>query len=296
MGDLYLRYEYYLAFAQLVLAMAGMGATLRVADFAAIATAPRGFFIGIAMQLLLVPLLAAAFLYFLHLDPGVAVGLAIIAAIPGGTTSNIYTYFGKGHIALSIAITAVTSLACLVSVPFILKLLIGNYVPDGFSLPAGRIALEIMYTLLLPLAAGMVLLAVSTKAAIPFSRWAVRASLAIIVLIIVGAGASGRLDWQAFGAFNALVVIGFVALLLALGFIVPYLFALPGNERLAINMEVVVRNVNLGVLIKASLFPATAAGLQAIGDNALFTVLLYGVAMIVLAMLLIWLGRKTIAE
>ncbi|MGB5325879.1 MAG: bile acid:sodium symporter [Pseudomonadales bacterium] len=292
MGELYLRYEYYLAFAQLVLAMVGMGATLRLSDFAAIAAAPRGFLLGTAMQLLMLPALVALLLFVFEIDPGVAVGLAIIAAIPGGTTSNIYTYFARGNIALSIAITAITSLACLASVPIILDLLIGDYVPGDFSLPRMRIAMEVMYTLLIPLAAGMALLHFFPRIAEPFSHWAVRLSLAIIVLIVVGAAMSGRLDWQTFGAFNLAVVIGFIVLLMVAGFLLPWLLRLPGKDIVAINMEVVVRNVNLGVLIKASLFPASAVALQGIGDNALFTVLMYGGVMILFSIVIIVLGRR----
>ncbi|NNL10258.1 MAG: bile acid:sodium symporter family protein, partial [Pseudomonadales bacterium] len=158
MGELYLRFEYHLAFVQLVLAMAGMGATLRLSDFAAVAAAPAAFLLGFAMQLLMVPGVAALAMFVFSLDPGVAVGLAIIAAVPGGTTSNIYTFFARGNIALSIAITAVTSLVCLASVPIILDFLISDYVPSDFAMPRARIAMEVLVTLLIPLAAGMLLL------------------------------------------------------------------------------------------------------------------------------------------
>lgn len=295
MGELYLQYEYQLAFTQLVLAMVGMGATLRVSDFAAIAAAPKGFVLGTAMQLLMLPTLVALLLYFVDIDPGVAVGLAIIAAIPGGTTSNIYTYFARGNIALSIAITAVTSLACLASVPIILDLLIGDYVPGDFELPRGRIALEVLYTLLIPLAVGMALLHYLPRIAAPVSTWSVRISLLIIILIVVGAATSGRLDWKTFGSFNLAVVIGFIIFLLFIGFLLPKLAGLAIGDIVAINMEVVVRNVNLGVLIAASLFPASAENLAGIGGNALFTVLMYGGIMIPLAVVLIVHGRRKAA-
>ncbi|NNC54301.1 MAG: bile acid:sodium symporter family protein, partial [Pseudomonadales bacterium] len=281
--------------AQLLLAMAGMGATLRVSDFAGVAAAPSAFLLGIGMQLLMVPGVAALALYVFSLDPGVAVGLAIIAAVPGGTTSNIYTFFARGNIALSIAITAISSLICLASVPIILDLLISDYVPSDFTMPRGRIAMEVLYTLLIPLAAGMLLLHLLPAFADFFSRWAIRISLAIIVLIALGAAMSGRLDWQAFGIENVVVVVAFVIFLLILGFVLPALCGFPSADTSAINMEVVVRNVNLGLLIKASLFPATAVALQGISGNALFTILLYATMMIAFAVILIVYGRRTSA-
>lgn len=292
MGDLYIRYEYWLAFWQLLLAMFGMGATLRVSDFVAVAKMPKGFFVGIGTQVLVVPLLAFAVLTALELPPGVAVGLAIIAAIPGGTSSNIFTYFAKGHVALSIAITALTTVACLVTVPFILDLLIGPYVPADFELPAGKIAFEILISLLIPLAAGMVLLKLAPKIAAPISKWSVRISLALIISIIVGAISAGRLDAEAMGLNNVLLVIAFVVVVLTLGFAIPKLFSLPTSDVVAIDMEVTIRNVNLGVLIKASLFPVVAGVASPLGDMALFTILLYGGAMNFLVLPMIYLSRR----
>ncbi|MBT8140292.1 MAG: bile acid:sodium symporter family protein [Gammaproteobacteria bacterium] len=296
MGELYLRFEYHLAFVQLVLAMAGMGATLRLSDFAAVAAAPAAFLLGFAMQLLMVPGVAALAMFVFSLDPGVAVGLAIIAAVPGGTTSNIYTFFARGNIALSIAITAVTSLVCLASVPIILDFLISDYVPSDFAMPRARIAMEVLVTLLIPLAAGMLLLHSLPSFADLFSRWAIRISLAIIVLIALGAAMSGRLDWQTFGLQNLAIVAGFVVVLLLLGFLLPGILGFSNPDVIAINMEVVVRNVNLGLLIKASLFPATAMALQGIAGNALFTILMYASMMIPLALVLIVYGRRKSAS
>lgn len=296
MGDLYLRYEYWLAFWQLVLAMFGMGATLRVGDFVAVAKMPKGFVVGLITQVLLVPILVYGILTALDLPAGVAVGLAILAAIPGGTSSNIFTYFAKGHVALSIAITAVTTLGCLLTVPFILDALIGPYVPAGFELPAGKIAFEILISLLIPLALGMLLLRMMPKIAAPISTWSVRISLLLIISIIVGALSAGRLDAEAMGINNMLIVVGFVVVVLLLGFAIPKLFSLPIADVAAIDMEVTIRNVNLGVLIKASLFPVAVGVANPLGDMALFTILLYGGAMNVLVLPMIFLSRRWVSK
>ncbi len=181
MGDLYVEYEYVITFVQLAMAMFAMGATLHLRDFRAVIVLPRSFLTGLGAQMVLVPLLAYALLRLFDLDPGVAIGLAIIAAVPGGTVSNVFTYAGKGDVALSIALTAVTSLACVVTVPFVLEWLVGSYVAPSFGLPRGRIAAEIVLTLLVPLAIGMGVL----------RRWPERAAQTVAA----GPGSHGDPHW-----------------------------------------------------------------------------------------------------
>ena len=87
----YLEYEYWVAVVQLVLAMLGMGAGLRVADFQKVVLQPKAVNVGLLMQLVIVPLVAFGFIVFTNLPTGMIIGIAIIAAIPGGTSSNIVT-------------------------------------------------------------------------------------------------------------------------------------------------------------------------------------------------------------
>jgi len=89
--------------------MVGMGATLTVNDFKDVLREPKAVFTGTLVQFLVPPLLAYGFITFLNMHIGVAIGLALIAAIPGGTTSNVFTLFAKGNVPLSISITGVTT-------------------------------------------------------------------------------------------------------------------------------------------------------------------------------------------
>jgi len=293
MGEIYVQYEYWFAAFQLVFAMLGMGATLTVSDFAQVLKAPKSVTIGTLMQLALVPLLAYLFIYSAGIIGGVAVGMALIAAIPGGTTSNIFTYMAKGNSPLSISITAITTLACLATTPFILKLLITEYLPADFAMPTAQIVNDIALTLLLPLVVGMAILRVLPSIAEPFSKWCIRLSLIGIALIIVGSSSAGRLDVGAFGGDNVLLVIAFVIALTVSGWLVPTLLGLVKVDVVAIQMEVVVRNVNLGVLIKASMFPVVVGASNTLGDMVLFTVLLYGAVQMLIAGVLIFLYRRS---
>lgn len=292
MGDLYVEYEYAITFAQLALAMFAMGATLHVEDFRTVVRLPRSFLTGLGAQLVLVPLVAYVLLRVVDLDPGVAIGLAIIAAVPGGTLSNVFTYAGKGDVALSIALTAVTSLVCVVSVPFVLELLVGADVPPTFSLPRGRIALEIVLTLLVPLAIGMALLRWSPERAERLSRVALGITTVLIGVIVIGSATAGRLDAEAMGLANLAVVAGFAVLFAGIAFVASAATRRPRPDVTAIAIETTVRNTNLGLLVRTSLFGTPTAAGDPVADLALFTLLAYAAFSFVLSVPLMLAGRR----
>lgn len=291
MFDFYIQHEYWFAAVQLSMAMLGMGATLQVRDFAAVAKNPRGILVGVALQIIGVPALAALFLYVFELDTGVAIGLALCAAIPGGTMSNVFTFLGRGHVALSIALTGITTLACLITTPLILTLLVAQHMPADFVMPAGQIAIEIALILLLPLILGMVFLALFPAQAPSFSKGCIRTSIFVILLIIIGATGSGRVNYEQYGQSNLLILLAFLAFIATLSWLLPQLLGVNRPDTTAINIEATVRNGNLGLLIKASLFPAAVGTPDPVGDAVLFTVLIYGGAALMLGIAQIYIHK-----
>lgn len=293
MGELYVRYEYWFAAVQLILAMFGMGATLTVDDFKDVLREPKAVATGTGLQLLLVPLIAFVFISVTGVPAGVAAGIALIAAIPGGTTSNIFTYLARGNVPLSISVTALTTFACLLTTPLILGLLITEYLPANFAMPTEQIISGIAFTLLLPLILGMVLLRFLPAHAPWVSRWSIRASLFVILLIVIGSISAGRLDLAAFGWNNVAMVLLFILILAVAGWLAPRLLGFSLSDSTAIEMELVVRNINLGVLLKASIFPIVAGGANQVGDLVLLTILLYGAAQLLAAAVLSPLRRRS---
>jgi len=276
MVEFYLQNEYWFAVFQLVMAMFGMGATLTVKDFREVITEPKAVTIGNLVQLLLVPIIAYIFIQTAGLIGGVAIGVAIIAAIPGGTSSNMFTFFAGGNVALSISVTAITTLACLISTPLILDFMISQYMPANFELPRGQIMSEIVWTLLLPLAIGMLVLRFFSKYAPVIARFSINASLLGIVAIVVMSALAGRLDVEAFGMANVFWVTALLVVMTLIAWLACRLMGLNSVDSTAIEMEVAVRNVNLGLLIKTLLFPAVVGQVDTVGNMVLFTLLLYG--------------------
>lgn len=294
MGEFYIANEYWFSVFQLVTAMVGMGATLTLKDFRELLLEPKAVASGTAIQMIIVPLLAFAMISVFGLAGGIAVGLALISAVPGGSTSNIFTHFAGGNIALSVAITAVTTLACLFSTPIVLDLLISGYMPGDFVMPKGQIMKEIAMTLLLPLAVGMLVLQFLPAIAEKFSKWCIRISLIGLLAIVVGAASSGRLDLKAFGFDNVALVVGFVLLITTISWLISWgLLRLSKRDSIAVDMEVAVRNINLGLMLKAIIFPAVLGQKDPLGDTVLLALLLYGGVMLFMAAGLISIHRLT---
>jgi len=275
MSELYLRHEYYFAAAQLATAMFGMGVRLQLRDFIAVFRLPGAFLLGMGAQLLLVPMLAVAIGRALDAPTGVAVGLILVASVPGGTMSNIITYFARANIALSIALTAATTLLCLVTTPLILRLLTAEALPPDFSMPTAAIAFDIGVCLLLPLSLGMLLGAALPRWRDPLSTWPIRVSLLVILLMVIGASSAGRIDPASQGVVAIVAMLALAGLAQVSALLLGRLRGLPSADVAAIAIEVTVRNANLAVLIKASLFPVGASA-DPVADGVLYVALLYG--------------------
>jgi len=282
MFDAYPRYEYHFAQVQLILFMLGMGATLRLEDFTAIVRRPKFFLVGAVGQFLVTPLLAVLVSSWFGLEPGIAVGLILVAAMPGGTLSKVFTYLGRGNIALSIALTGCGTLAAMVMVPLLLRTLAANYVPASFDMPVGRVMLDLALYLLLPLCVGMLLSRLAVPWRFTFSKWCIRLGFVVVVVMVVGSLGSGRIHPREYGWKVPLAIILFCVLAQQAVMLPFRVLRWPRADCLTVGVEATMRNLNLALLLKALLFPALEKGRDALADGVLFVILYYaGVAMVV---------------
>jgi len=294
MSDFYITNEYWFAVFQLVLAMFGMGATLSISDFKKVFQNPISVSYGTILQLILVPLIAFVLIRYVAMPEGVAVAIALIAAIPGGSSSNFFTHFALGKVPLSITITTITTLACIATTPLILDLLISEHMPTGFIMPTEKISKEIAFTLLLPLFLGMLFFRLLPQWAPSISQLCIRGSILGLIAIFIGSASSGRIDIEAFGLTNIGIIILFFSVTALMGRIVPRALKLPTDDSIAIEMEVVVRNINLAIMLKASMFPAVAGHSNSLGDMLLLSLLLYGGVQLTVGLVLIPIRRKEV--
>jgi BASS family bile acid:Na+ symporter len=275
MFDFYPACELHLARLQLVCFMLAMGTTLALRDFVAMMRRPRSFLWAVFVQLLVLPWLAVLIDLALRLPPGIAVGLVLVAAMPGGALSKLFSYIGRGNAALSISLTAFTTFASVATVPILLQLLVAHYIQVDFTMPAGDILVfDLGLCLLLPLFAGMGIGRFWPRRRDTVARWCVRIGLVVVAMMIAGSLGSGRIKpgeygWTTPAAITLFCVVGQQVSML------PFYFCnWPRADRMAVGIEVTMRNMNLALLLKARLFPEA----DEVGNGVLFVVLFYAAA------------------
>ncbi len=268
-------WEYWVAAGQLIFAMIGMGATLTVLDFRNILRRPQGVAFVFVFQYLVCPFLALGLARWFDLSPGMTLGLLVVAAMPSGAMSNIYTYLGRGNVPLSITATTASTLACLVLTPVVLRLLEPPGLPSDFEMPVLRILQEIILCLLLPLTIGMAIGHRWSHGRHTVAKWSIRACLLFLSILVVGSLFSGQIDIFEHGLKVPFVMLLFGAILLGPVQILALLIGFKEDEAYTVGIEITMRNCNVALLLKAAIWPAGVA-LGEIGEGVLYAALFYG--------------------
>jgi bile acid:Na+ symporter, BASS family len=261
-------YERVLSAMMVTFSMLGMGATLTIRDFANTLTAWRGLAVGLGAQLLIVPIWAGLIMFAISLLPegfggmtaagaiGIATGIALLAAMPGGSLSNLLNFIGNGNVALSVALTAITTVICLFATPIVLAALVNVQVPGDFSIDKLQIMLDIGLYLIMPLLVGMIVRRLTySKQQILFTKVMVRASLVMLAVIIIGSLGAGRLQFGPYGWLGPALVALFGVGALFFTRICAFACGLAERDALAIVIEIVVKNSLLALLVVTSMFP-----------------------------------------
>jgi bile acid:Na+ symporter, BASS family len=247
--------------------MLGMGMTLSLADFKRVTLQPKATLTGLVSQVVFLPILGAVIVALVPMPVEIAVGLMIIAICPGGATSNLISHLAKGDLALSITMTALSSVITVFTIPFIL-----NFTLE-WLLGAGKaVKLDIMTTIqsLTLLTIVPVIIGMFIKAYLPqFARLAEKpvniASLLFIlfavILIIYNAQKSGSIVDLIYQAGLATVLLNGLAMLY--GFYLPVLVGLSLAQRITISIEVGIQNNVLGIYIATQLLNNPAMGTAA---------------------------------
>jgi bile acid:Na+ symporter, BASS family len=285
MFDFYPRWEATFAQVQLVLFMLGMGATLGWRDFAAVARRPGPLIVAFLGHIVLMPLIALAVNAAFGLGGGIALGLILTAAMPGGTLSKAFTYLGRGNVPLAISLALVSTLATLVTVPATLLLLGGAYIPADFTMPIGAIVFDVVAYLLVPLIVGMALGQTFPKIRQRFSRVAIRLGFGVVVAIVILSLGSGRIRPGSHGIIVPIAIIVFCLVGMQANMLAFRLLRWPRADTLVAGIEVTMRNMNLALLIKTGLFPEAGSNAE-LGGEVLFVILFYAAVAMVEGLLL----------
>lgn len=274
----------------LALVMLGMGLSLLPEDFRRITRYPKAVALGSVCQVLMLPLLAALITRVVPMQPEIAVGLLVLAICPGGPSSNLITYLAKGDVALSVTLTALSSIITVFTIPLLANLALQYFLGEStaIALPIGTTILQIFLITLFPTAIGMAIRwrfpNTARRLEKQMSRVAAGLLAVIIALILIKEGSK-------LPGFLMQVGLGVVLLNLGAmftGFMAGKLFRLPLPQQLCIAIEVGVQNGTLAIAITAGLLNNAEMAIPAAVYSLLmyitgFAAILYGRRQIALA-------------
>ena len=258
----------------LAIIMLGLGASLTLSDFSRVIKNPKDFFIGFVCQLFVLPLVAYLLIVILKVPTEMALGVMLIAAAPGGVTSNVLTKFADGDVALSVTLTAFMSLISIISVPIIVALAIDlfeiSYVAKEISMIG--ISLKMFFVVTVPVIIGMIIRHLTGDLMIRNLKIIQRTSIALFFVVFAAIYIE---EWNNIVSF--LTRAGTIALILnvvmmIVGFYVAKFFASGVAQQRAISLECGLQNGTLAVFVGNQLF-----------DNVVYMVPTAAYALIMLA-------------
>ena len=276
--------ELFLPFSLAVI-MFGMGLSLRLEDFKRILIYPKAVGIGLLNQLILLPVVAFGIAKAFQLPPELAVGLMILAVCPGGATSNLITHLAKGDAALSITLTAFSSVITVVSIPFLINFSIGYFIPGGEAqqLEVVGTVLSVLFITLIPVALGMITLAKAPALAQKWDKPFRKISTVFFVIIVLAAILKERENLVQYFIEAGPAALALNLSTLAISFAMAKWARLPFRQGLTIAIESGIQNGTLGITIAATLLVNSVMSIP----SAIYSLLMFGTA----ALVILW-GNK----
>ncbi len=276
--------EQLLLVVMILVLMFGMGATLTLNNFKYALSNPKGVLIGFVSQFGVMPALAFGLSHLLGLPPEQAIALILVGCLPGGTTSNLFTYFSRGNVALSIAMTTASTIAAVLMMPILLGFYAQGYVAElsavmvrsggqAFTIDNTKIVASLV-VVLIPVSLGMVLKRFSaSKAKIAEKIGSVMGILVIVFIIGTWVPKHHELllgtPWSTYAGAVLIGICGF-----SLGYILAFLSKLPARDVKTVALETGIQNgpLSFGIII--------ATFQDQVQDKILLLPLLYGILII----------------
>lgn len=233
-----------------------LGLGLSISDFSNVFKKPKNFLVGLVSQLIFLPIIGLVLVIIWPLPIEIAIGVILIAAAPGGVTSNILTFFAKGDVALSVSLTAVMSLLSAVSVPIVLAISIGligdSSLPESISLTG--IALSMFLIVTLPVLLGMGVRSFLNSLTLKIEKSARFISTLLFVLVLLGAILAERENVVSYFAQTGLVVLTLNILMMLIAFYWSGFFGTGISQKKAIAIECGLQNGTLAIFVGTSVF------------------------------------------
>ena len=236
--------------------MFALGLGLTSADFLRVIKQPRDFFVGAFSQIIILPVIAFILVKIWPLSPELAIGIMIIAAAPGGVTSNLLTSFAKGDVALSISLTAIISLLCVFTVPFIVltsvRLLGDSNITENISLL--EMSRNMFLIVTVPVILGMLLRRFISKIAVKFEPIAKKVSAFLFVLVLLGAIAAEKENVISYFLQAGLITLVLNIIMMIVAYYIAQSLASGSAQKKCITIECGLQNGTLAIFVATSIF------------------------------------------
>jgi len=271
-----------LAFIMFVL---GLGLT--GTNFLRVIKQPRDFFVGALSQVILLPVIAFILVKIWPIAPELAIGVMIIAAAPGGVTSNLLTSFAKGDVALSISLTAIISLFSVITIPFIVltsvELLGGSNITQDISLFS--MSRDMFLIVTVPVILGMLLRKFSSGVALKLEPIAKKVSIALFVLVLLGAIAAERENVISYFAQAGPITLILNVVMMIVAYYVAQFLASGTKQKKCITIECGLQNGTLAIFVATSIFG---------GGMYVIPAATYSLIMFATSLIFVYLVRKAV--
>ncbi len=236
--------------------MFSLGLGLAGTDFTRVIKQPKDFFVGLSCQIILLPVIALILAKLLPITPELAVGLMIIAAAPGGVTSNILTSFARGDVALSISLTAIISLLSVITVPFIVITSLGLFGLENISKDISllSIAISMFLIVVVPTLLGMIFRKFLTDITIKLESICKKISLILFIIVLLGAIFAEKDNIISYFADAGLITLVLNVIMMTLAYFVAQLLGTSIKQKKCISIECGLQNGTLAIFVGTTLF------------------------------------------
>ena len=271
-----------LAFIMFVL---GLGLT--GSDFLRVVKQPRDFFVGAFSQIILLPIIAFILVKIWPIAPELAIGVMIIAAAPGGVTSNLLTSLAKGDVALSISLTAIISLLCVITIPFIVLTSVGLLNDSSITQDISLFSMsrDMFLIVTVPVILGMLIRSFASGAALKFEPIAKKISIVLFVLVLLGAIAAERENVISYFVQAGLITFVLNVVMMIVAYCVAKLLASGMKQKKCITIECGLQNGTLAIFVATSIFG---------GGMYVIPAATYSLIMFATSLIFVYLVRKTV--
>jgi BASS family bile acid:Na+ symporter len=246
--------------SSLIIIMLGMGLSLVMADFKRIFLYPKAILVGLVNQLLILPLIGFAIVMVFPMAPEIAIGIMILAACPGGPTSNLIAHLAKGDTALSVTLTALSSFITILTIPFIVNFALVRFLDEGqmIQLNVLQTIAQIFIIIIIPITIGMVIRRYSEGFAIRMASPVRIASAFVIALVIIGIVIKERANFVSYFQQAGIAALVLNVATMVVGYYSARLFGIKDKQALSISIESGIQNGTLAISIAVILLHSTA--------------------------------------